>query len=135
MGEVEAGLDTLLGEAQAVVYGDALDHLQRYFARLAIGRRQNGVEAIGQVLQRALREDADEKSQRRKEAAADAAFGAGRIGDVRQHVIDHERDDGGEDHARAEPIVDARQKVAGVRSEEHTSELQSLMRISYAVFC
>src|SRR3546814_5201475 len=26
-------------------------------------------------------------------------------------------------------------KPAGVRSEEHTSELQSLMRISYAVFC
>src|SRR3546814_6612512 len=26
-------------------------------------------------------------------------------------------------------------KNAGVRSEEHTSELQSLMRISYAVFC
>src|SRR3546814_6644998 len=25
--------------------------------------------------------------------------------------------------------------VCGVRSEEHTSELQSLMRISYAVFC
>src|SRR3546814_4546098 len=25
--------------------------------------------------------------------------------------------------------------VAGNRSEEHTSELQSLMRISYAVFC
>src|SRR3546814_9038262 len=26
-------------------------------------------------------------------------------------------------------------KVMAVRSEEHTSELQSLMRISYAVFC
>src|SRR3546814_6186097 len=26
-------------------------------------------------------------------------------------------------------------KLAGKRSEEHTSELQSLMRISYAVFC
>src|SRR3546814_8443829 len=25
--------------------------------------------------------------------------------------------------------------VASIRSEEHTSELQSLMRISYAVFC
>src|SRR3546814_4243153 len=25
--------------------------------------------------------------------------------------------------------------VLGLRSEEHTSELQSLMRISYAVFC
>src|SRR3546814_9238748 len=28
-----------------------------------------------------------------------------------------------------------RQFVAAGRSEEHTSELQSLMRISYAVFC
>src|SRR3546814_7417741 len=26
-------------------------------------------------------------------------------------------------------------KALGLRSEEHTSELQSLMRISYAVFC
>src|SRR3546814_6627228 len=26
-------------------------------------------------------------------------------------------------------------QAAGLRSEEHTSELQSLMRISYAVFC
>src|SRR3546814_9542862 len=26
-------------------------------------------------------------------------------------------------------------RQAGIRSEEHTSELQSLMRISYAVFC
>src|SRR3546814_10236096 len=33
-------------------------------------------------------------------------------------------------------IVEARQKgVHRARSEEHTSELQSLMRISYAVFC
>src|SRR3546814_4867588 len=29
----------------------------------------------------------------------------------------------------------ARRRHAGLRSEEHTSELQSLMRISYAVFC
>src|SRR3546814_9309763 len=28
-----------------------------------------------------------------------------------------------------------RQRAAPARSEEHTSELQSLMRISYAVFC
>src|SRR3546814_3911759 len=27
------------------------------------------------------------------------------------------------------------EKDTGIRSEEHTSELQSLMRISYAVFC
>src|SRR3546814_3823632 len=29
----------------------------------------------------------------------------------------------------------AREPAPGNRSEEHTSELQSLMRISYAVFC
>src|SRR3546814_6763615 len=29
----------------------------------------------------------------------------------------------------------ARRRPRGFRSEEHTSELQSLMRISYAVFC
>src|SRR3546814_5559422 len=46
-----------------------------------------------------------------------------------------------------EPVIDgavltrqlaetfARGEQAKVRSEEHTSELQSLMRISYAVFC
>src|SRR3546814_2694902 len=28
-----------------------------------------------------------------------------------------------------------KKRPAGTRSEEHTSELQSLMRISYAVFC
>src|SRR3546814_2279054 len=32
-----------------------------------------------------------------------------------------------------QPVIIARQP--GIRSEEHTSELQSLMRISYAVFC
>src|SRR3546814_1313749 len=34
--------------------------------------------------------------------------------------------------ARATPLTDAPDHY---RSEEHTSELQSLMRISYAVFC
>src|SRR3546814_4749744 len=34
---------------------------------------------------------------------------------------------------RAQPIIRARSNHR--RSEEHTSELQSLMRISYAVFC
>src|SRR3546814_8717347 len=33
-----------------------------------------------------------------------------------------------------EPCI-PRQGALGARSEEHTSELQSLMRISYAVFC
>src|SRR3546814_976295 len=32
-------------------------------------------------------------------------------------------------------LPDEHQRIARARSEEHTSELQSLMRISYAVFC
>src|SRR3546814_4139810 len=35
----------------------------------------------------------------------------------------------------ADAIEAAAQEVIAGRSEEHTSELQSLMRISYAVFC
>src|SRR3546814_4334520 len=31
--------------------------------------------------------------------------------------------------------INRREQARAVRSEEHTSELQSLMRISYAVFC
>src|SRR3546814_4644798 len=41
--------------------------------------------------------------------------------------------------ARSQPFVRAssiqRRRVSCSRSDEHTSELQSLMRISYAVFC
>src|SRR3546814_241386 len=33
------------------------------------------------------------------------------------------------------PGISGTKKALGKRSEEHTSELQSLMRISYAVFC
>src|SRR3546814_7567377 len=36
---------------------------------------------------------------------------------------------------RQYPARDIADGHIGVRSEEHTSELQSLMRISYAVFC
>src|SRR3546814_1152142 len=40
-------------------------------------------------------------------------------------------DEAGQAHAH-QPVARARRQA---RSEEHTSELQSLMRISYAVFC
>src|SRR3546814_1228356 len=46
--------------------------------------------------------------------------GGQQVADVARHVRGQQQADGG---------------VGLVRSEEHTSELQSLMRISYAVFC
>src|SRR3546814_7981225 len=59
----------------------------------------------------------------------DAARGFGREEfEMRQPQIEPAHDVAG--------IGDAGQEGdAGLRSEEHTSELQSLMRISYAVFC
>src|SRR3546814_5376983 len=50
------------------------------------------------------------------------------------HAGQHARGDAdaGRDHRRTEK---QRLDLAVARSEEHTSELQSLMRISYAVFC
>src|SRR3546814_8297799 len=38
-------------------------------------------------------------------------------------------------HALEASVVPAARAIADIRSEEHTSELQSLMRIPYAVFC
>src|SRR3546814_3823182 len=42
---------------------------------------------------------------------------------------------GGEEHRGALDAFGRAARKRGGRSEEHTSELQSLMRISYAVFC
>src|SRR3546814_1643691 len=45
-------------------------------------------------------------------------------GEIVVHRIDHRR-----------PLGQRQSFIVNGRSEEHTSELQSLMRISYAVFC
>src|SRR3546814_1393219 len=50
------------------------------------------------------------------------------VGDADRLVGDHQR-------PLAQRILGGDAGRAAVRSEEHTSELQSLMRISYAVFC
>src|SRR3546814_4453291 len=60
---------------------------------------------------------------------------AGEFRELHEGVIEFARD------LRAPVIAEATERLAKIafvhvgRSEEHTSELQSLMRISYAVFC
>src|SRR3546814_6907672 len=48
---------------------------------------------------------------------------------------EHRRIAAAADQLRRRALCDPRMVAARRRSEEHTSELQSLMRISYAVFC
>src|SRR3546814_4357295 len=58
--------------------------------------------------------------------------------DVEQHRREGPRREaraGVEEPGEHRDQADERQIGKGDRSEEHTSELQSLMRISYAVFC
>src|SRR3546814_1471571 len=56
-----------------------------------------------------------------------------RIGITRVDV-DHPRPQPGHERLRLGRIARHHRRQS-IRSEEHTSELQSLMRISYAVFC
>src|SRR3546814_9829843 len=53
---------------------------------------------------------------------------------ARGHPDDQREEDGAAGHERA-LAGGEEHRLGGQRSEEHTSELQSLMRISYAVFC
>src|SRR3546814_2849396 len=83
-------------------------------------------------------EVAQDEARHQPHQVADLLFGAlpvFRRKGIERHRLDAEVAGGAHDrphrfHPRA-MAGDARQ----VRSEEHTSELQSLMRISYAVFC
>src|SRR3546814_5539160 len=75
----------------------------------------------------------------RRDAGADAApvqatAGAGSRGDVRRIAQAAARAQFALSAPGPHP-ADGRANAVKERSEEHTSELQSLMRISYAVFC
>src|SRR3546814_3140507 len=62
-------------------------------------------------------------------AGPDAAGDAADDGVLRVHAV------GEEERQVGREVVDLHPPREVVRSEEHTSELQSLMRSSYAVFC
>src|SRR3546814_6181591 len=68
---------------------------------------------------------------------ADRVRLGGRRRPLRAHLPDGPAPPGPRDHPLVAVLVGRAQPLRArlARSEEHTSELQSLMRISYAVFC
>src|SRR3546814_6763247 len=63
---------------------------------------------------------------------------AAHIGQVGAEGEDEPKPDQGQRHGAIDRGTEGESRAEGAveeRSEEHTSELQSLMRISYAVFC
>src|SRR3546814_1930853 len=94
-------------------------------------RRLDAVEDRGELRHADARDDAGGADRARADANLDAV-GARvdqRLGRVAGRDIARE-------HLHpVRQFLDAFDRLADARSEEHTSELQSLMRISYAVFC
>src|SRR3546814_5576032 len=102
-----------LGQADATLeaLGQRLDGLPQHVLQLHLGDRGFDPLALVRTTEAADFSDELEKTAHRHVAVAGRAFG--QITDL--------------------PL--GLQGLGANRSEEHTSELQSLMRISYAVFC
>src|SRR3546814_2128106 len=103
--------DTLFPYTTLFRSADAGDELQRHHGQVALGGDPENDGHGGREHQR--RGGGEEHHDRRRLAAGGEEQG-GKLG----LVAEFGQEDGRED-----------------RSEEHTSELQSLMRSSYAVFC
>src|SRR3546814_8139497 len=97
--------------------------LVKFKSAIRIGRLGQVFLGLGEVLARDARH-VDMAAERLREGAG--LEDGGTVIDLDQRVIIHRIGD------RLAQIDIGRRTL---RSEEHTSELQSLMRISYAVFC
>src|SRR3546814_6590867 len=64
-----------------------------------------------------------------------AYHGAGSVEDLNQNKHQNDMDEAGMQSAHDIQLEEGGGQAGWHRSEEHTSELQSLMRISYAVLC
>src|SRR3546814_2247412 len=108
-------------------------HLRENFAAVGLDAvPQRVADAVPRRQAGAVLRPGEHPRDRAQPADAGVAPARGARTDVQ--ALDHVDRRGG-----AEVVVETRlvvdQRAVAVRSEEHTSELQSLMRISYAVFC
>src|SRR3546814_3419415 len=85
------------------------------------------------ALEAPVEQAADAGHQAKREGVAEPPVQFGHVQEI--HAVDAgDRGRHGEDRGPGGELA-GDDALALLRSEEHTSELQSLMRISYAVFC
>src|SRR3546814_2590756 len=101
---------------------------QRHEPTRPVGLRKFALAPAG-VAADAIGQDPD--LEQRRFLVLEVEFAVGHAG-ARAHHLDIARRGAA---AVAHRVAMADRAGADIRSEEHTSELQSLMRISYAVFC
>src|SRR3546814_5130768 len=99
--------------------------------------QEHTAEKVGEheEIERFWRAQIEESEQVSARHRLDAVLAAGERR-LQREKVDHLRE-GERDHGEIDALAADRQRAddQAQRSEEHTSELQSLMRISYAVFC
>src|SRR3546814_7563496 len=111
--------------------------MDRHSAYVALSRHRDGVQ-----LHYGRDDFADQRQLTRtlsRERAKDMASDYPRDRDAEIRAFADRRGLSGEirlpERAERSPVEILGPRAGTMRSEEHTSELQSLMRISYAVFC
>src|SRR3546814_2968853 len=95
-------------------------------------------DRLGEALKRHLARRFDQRAARRSDIVGEHRLTAAPCAEIGNLDIDAavtvpDLSEHGE--RRADACGDGGDPLLALRSEEHTSELQSLMRISYAVFC
>src|SRR3546814_2049690 len=104
-------------------------------AHALTSRRVGGGEEGAEIDGERLRPGAGAGFRNRQDGLLDMGHVASKLGRVARLV--HAGGPGALEGGKIDRhgALDAVSARLGIRSEEHTSELQSLMRISYAVFC
>src|SRR3546814_2685900 len=97
---------------------DARDRQLDPHEGIAVGPQPRDVREL-------LAEPEEDRAEERHRQVGEPADHRGAVG------VEHEQ----RQHDRVEVLAAGEEHAAEPRSEEHTSELQSLMRISYAVLC
>src|SRR3546814_9880017 len=122
-----------IGAAQNVAH--RLDQAAHRPQRDERAKPEEDARARGHHLADRTRQGFRDRRRHRREHRRDRAFAADAAAEQAERRREQDEEGKKRDQREIGEIARVDEAVGVGRSEEHTSELQSLMRISYAVFC